>query len=125
MPKFENIKPALKKRKRKNRPKLPSEIKEIKLTGEYRLTNKQSSFLIYNGKNNKILVFCSDVGLEILSKSERWGGDGTFHVASNYFYQLYIIHGYFMNRMIPCVYALMNRRRETHYDKVLKVSKIK
>ena len=76
--------------------------------------------MLYRSKNNKLLVFCSKEGLEILSKSTHLAGDGTFHTASKYFYQLYIIQAYYEHRMIPCVWALMHRRREVDYDKVFK-----
>jgi hypothetical protein len=48
-----------------------------------------SLFLIYDkpGKN-RILVFCSLIGLIMLSKSLKWHADGTFHTKSKYFGQL-------------------------------------
>ena len=59
------------------------------------------------------------MGLEILSKSSNWGADGTFYTAAKYYYQLYIISGYYEKRMIVCVCSLMHRRRKIEYNKVL------
>ena len=70
-----------------------------------------NKFFILNDRY-KIMVFCSPVGLEILSKRNRWAGDGTFHVAAKYYYQLYIIQAYFKERMIPCVFALMHEEEQ-------------
>jgi hypothetical protein len=64
-----------------------------------------------------MLIFCSLMGMEILAKSDKWFADGTFHTASKYFTQLYLIHGWFMHRMIPAVYVLMKKRsHETTAD---------
>ncbi len=84
------------------------------------MTLSKVRYLILNSKNNKILLFCSPDGLACLSDAAYWHGDGTFHVAAKYFYQLYIIHAWFKNRMIPCAFALMHRRRSSDHVKVLK-----
>ena len=115
---------ALYRKRVAERPKLPTNLNSIVLTDKYTTITRPLSykedrnFLIYKSSNNRILVFCSLIGLEILSKSDSWHGDGTFHVAAKYYYQLYLIHAWIMYRMIPCVFALMGRRREKDYDKV-------
>ena len=47
------------------------------------------------------MIFCSPIGLRILAKALFWHGDGTFHAAAKYFTQLYILHGWLADRMIP------------------------
>ncbi|CAF0740728.1 unnamed protein product [Brachionus calyciflorus] len=78
--------------------------------------NEIDNFLIYKTKRNKKLVFCSKIGLEILSKSTEWHADGTFHVATKYYHQLYIIQAWFKGRMILCTFI-------TDYEDVLKALK--
>jgi hypothetical protein len=53
-------------------------------------------------------VFCSRIGLE---------GDGTFYVAAKYFYQLYLLYGWYNYYMIPCAWILMTKRRSVDYKK--------
>ena len=76
-------------------------------------------FLIFN-KSNKLLVFCSPIGFSILSKSKYWQASGKFHISSKHYFQLYIIYGWFMGRMFPCVYSLMHRIREKDYNLLFK-----
>ena len=70
-------------------------------------------------KSRRILVFASDMGINILSKCDRWHVDGTFHTASKYFGQLYIIQGWYKYRMIPVAWILMKKRKFKDYKKVL------
>jgi hypothetical protein len=76
--------------------------------------------LIKNHKNNKILIFSSPTQIEALSKASHWYADGTFRTAAKHYYQLYIIHAYVNKHMVPCCFALMNRRRTCDYNIVLK-----
>jgi hypothetical protein len=48
-------------------------------------------------------------------------GDGTFHSAAKYFSQLYILHGWLAERMIPAAFILMKRRRAKDYNEVFEV----
>lgn len=90
IPAFQSLKHGFQKRKSKNRPKLPSSLASIVIDGKYTKTsNEIDKFLIFKTKKNSKLVFCSKTGLEILSQSSEWHCDGTFYVASKYFYQLY------------------------------------
>lgn len=64
---FDRLKSALQKRKAFLRPKLPTSLKDVSLSGEYLLTTKQTTFLIYN-KNNKLLVFASYISIDVFVK---------------------------------------------------------
>jgi hypothetical protein len=109
-PSFRRMESCLKKRRAKTRPRLPASLKDVKLTDQYTMTLSKARYLILNSTD----------GLACLSDTAYWHGDGTFHVAAKYFYQLYIIHAWFKDRMIPCAFALMHRRRSSDYVKVLK-----
>ena len=105
IPAFRRMKSCLTSRRNKIRPKLPKSLKEIIIEGDYELTiNKKDKFLIHKGTNNKCLVFCSIDGLKTLASSDNWHADGTFRVASHYYYQLYVIQAWYKNIMIPCCY---------------------
>jgi hypothetical protein len=52
-------------------------------------------FLIYDNKDqivNRIIGFCSPLGLRMLSESNFHHSDGTFHTKAKYFGQLYVFH---------------------------------
>ena len=51
------------------------------------------------------MIFYSDLCLKMLSKTNRWNGDGTFQTASKYFGQLYIIQCQDEYRMIPVAWV--------------------
>ena len=118
IPSFSSIKANLKKHRGKHRPKLPLSLREIELTESQTQTVKKEKFLITNKSHNKILLFASPKGIEMLSKTSQWHGDGTFHVASKYYYQLYIIHAWINNRMktakeIRCDFQFSSTRGKT------------
>jgi hypothetical protein len=124
IPTFSRMRSTISKQKMKQRPKLPTSLKDIKIEGDWRLTlNKLQQFLIYQSASNNILVFCSRDGLKCLAEHVNWHGDGTFYTAAKYFYQLYVIQAWKDGWMIPCVWALMHRRRVRDYEIVCKVLK--
>ncbi|CAF0936932.1 unnamed protein product [Brachionus calyciflorus] len=122
IPAFASIKPTLERRKKISRPKLPACVTELELPPEFTETFKGDKFLILN-KSNKILVFCSLIGLQALGKTSHWYADGTFRSSARFYYQLYIIHAYINNHMLACCWAYMNRRREKEYDLALRAIK--
>ena len=66
-----------------------------------------------------MIIFCSAIGLKILSECNRWHGDGTFSVVPDGFYQLYVIHGLYKSNMLPCVFALLTGKSEDIYKKLV------
>ena len=66
-----------------------------------------------------MIIFCSAIGLQILSKWDRWHGDGTFTRVPDGFYQLYVIHGLYKSNIITCVFALLTGKSEDVYKKLL------
>jgi hypothetical protein len=80
-------------------------------------SNLNTKILLYAGPSNSMLVFCSRIGLEVLSKCSTMHDDGTFYVAAKYFYQLYLLHGWYNYYMIPCAWILMTKRRSVDYKK--------
>jgi hypothetical protein len=96
--------------------------------------NGLERFCVYDNKTeNRLIVFVSPRGLKILAHSKHWHSDGTFHTASKYFAQMYVIHAGFedlsqsqrtdpneigVERCLPVVWALMKRRRVKDYNKL-------
>lgn len=65
---------------------------------------------------NNILVFASDLDLEILHGSEFWVGDGTLEMVPAQFNQLYSVHAFCNGEAVPCCHALLPNRTRATYD---------
>ena len=67
---------------------LANKLADVKVNDRF-TADGHSLFLIYDKPGiNRILVFCSLIGLIMLSKSLKWHADGIFHTKSKYFGQL-------------------------------------
>ena len=120
-PQFEDKQSCLYKNRSKQFSPLPKTIDELKIFGQFLVTETGLRFFLSHTKEkNKVLrnkkrveemehtlTFVSDVGLQVLAASKRWHSDGTFDTAvemhEENFYQFYMIHGLYKNEMIPCV----------------------
>ena len=75
-------------------------------------------FLIYDsgvGDQERMFVFASEIGLQLLRESEHWYADGTFKVCSEIFYQLYTIHGQRNGQIFPVVFCLLPNKTQSTY----------
>ena len=84
LPQLITIQSGLTKHKLKFVPVVPETIEQIDIVNEWSKCLDGSRFLAYHQKDkndpNKppMIIFTSDLGLKILSKSIRWQSDGTF-----------------------------------------------
>ena len=85
-------------------------------------TDKGERFLLYDSndvqtsyapsprKVGRLIIYASDLQLDILSKSERIGSDGTFQTAAEISHQNYIIMGeYEKNMLVRICFSLVTR----------------
>lgn len=92
------------------------EIPEIPL--DFQNTSAGERFLIFDsgvGDRDRILIFGSDIGLQLLNESEHWYGDGTFKVCPEIYYQLYTLHAQRNGSIFPCIFALLPNKTEVTY----------
>ena len=70
--------------------------------------------MVSQTKNEKdsAIIFYSKIGLEILSKAKRWHSDGTFETTPAFFYQFYILYGWYM---FPCAFILLTGKNQEIY----------
>ncbi|XP_025192763.1 uncharacterized protein LOC112592834 [Melanaphis sacchari] len=111
-------------------PPNPLTLKDLgEIPDIYKQTNNGSKFLLFdnyeiNGPTkNRILIFCTREGLELMSESEHWFADGTFKSAPSIFTQIYTIHVLIYNTVIPVVFALLPDKSTSTYSYLIKTLK--
>ena len=89
------------------------------LPNEFQTTNNDERFLLHAsgvGDPDRI-IFATDQCLSLLEQSDNWFADGTFSVNPVCFYQVYTIHAMALDKVVPCVYALLLNKHTT-YDRL-------
>jgi len=88
---------------------------------EFTVTEEGKRFLLRDIKENgqRIIIFCSDWGIETMCKAKRLHSDGTFKTSANFFYQLYIVHSWYKQHMFPSAYILMTNKTEQSYKLII------
>jgi len=115
IPPFRAVKTILYRQRHKTLPRLPKNVQEIDLQGEWRLTDAGDIFLHDVNERERILIFTTEKNIELLSESSVIYGDGTFNISPHLFDQLYCIHGEIQGQVFPLVYCLMPNRKEETY----------
>jgi len=79
------------------------------------------NFLLFDSGNSiqRILIFGTNQGLDLLQSSEHWYCDGTFKASPVLFDQLFIIQGQFRDTILPLLFVLMPNRSQASYNRVL------
>jgi hypothetical protein len=123
-PSYRHVRPAMVKHQRKRegsvRRRRAKRLEEVNIAGDDLLTIKKDKWIVNVKSGNKIVIGVAPTALKILAQAEQVHADGTFYVAPHLYQQLWIVHAWINGRMIPCCYALMNRRRKRDYDIVIK-----
>jgi len=95
---------------------LSDDMKNIIINGQEQL------FLQYDNEcknGNRILIFYSDQGTEILKASESAGCDGTFKYSPKIFYQIFTIIGIYKGDSLPCIFILLEKKEYETYLEAL------
>ena len=90
------------------------------LPNEYQLTNNGDKFLLHDsgvGDPERLIMFCTGQGLELLEQSDHWFADGTFSVSPAIFFQVYTVHAIRHGKVVPCVYALLPNKTGATYNR--------
>lgn len=93
---------------------------------EFKLTFDIGKFLLFDSGDNgsyedRILLFSTEIFLEIIFNTDHWFSDGTFSSCLHLFYRFFTIHGIYSCEIIPLVYALLPDKKETTYTKSFQV----
>uniref|UniRef100_A0A914WSV9 MULE transposase domain-containing protein n=1 Tax=Plectus sambesii TaxID=2011161 RepID=A0A914WSV9_9BILA len=91
------------------------------LPQELTVTVTRKPFLRFESDDGNIMVFISDLGLDLLRKAPMWKADGTFKSALKNFMQVYTIHArHPRGETVPALYALMKRKTQTAYRQLFR-----
>lgn len=120
LPSMETLRRNIRKaRENGDQPPNPISREDIPVLPQaYSQTTVNERFLIYDsgvGDENRIFIFASDIGVQLLGESEHWYADGTFKVCPEIFFQLYTIHAQRDKQIFPCLYALLPNKTEATY----------
>lgn len=100
-------------------PANPLNRQEIpELPERFRNTLADERFLLFDsgvGDLDRVFIFASDIGIELLQESEHWFADGTFKVCPEVFFQVYTLHAERGGSIFPCVFALLPNKTEVTY----------
>ncbi|CAF0901770.1 unnamed protein product [Brachionus calyciflorus] len=115
---YKNIKSTLYYHSNKTKPAAPTITDDIVINDTYKnLFDKKFLQFDNHNNNNRIMIFISYVGFNILFGSKRWHFDGTFKASPNLFKQIQTIHGIYYNQMLPAAYILLqNKEKETYVE---------
>lgn len=69
--------------------------------------------------SNRLLVFASDIGLQLLSEADTWFMDGTHSTSPAQFQQLFCVRVPLGNSHVSAVYALLPSKQQCTYEECL------
>ncbi|KAF0985947.1 hypothetical protein HZS_368 [Henneguya salminicola] len=100
---------------------LPPDAAHLIIPEQYKISLRNENFLLYGGVENdgeRFILFATSRQLTILSRGSNIYFDSTFKSVPEIFYQMFVIQGEYNNVLIPCVFALMERKTEIMYRRV-------
>jgi hypothetical protein len=121
-PTTNSFKTSLYAQRNKLHPVVANSVENIILTGQYVETTDGERFLLFDidiGGGNRIICLASDIQLECLVKSKLWYIDGTFAKSPNKFFQIYIIHAWYLDEMHVCAYIFLRNKTMKTYENMI------
>lgn len=121
----DSIKRSVRRNKRAGAPKEPDSIPSIPhpLPENYQTTggNDNMPFILYdNGSSdNRIILFGTDAGLNLIAENDTWFMDGTFGTSPPQFEQLFVIRVKVGDVALSAVYALLPSKSQSVYEECL------
>lgn len=119
----DSLKRVVRRAKRGTAPSEPATRQDIPypLPEEYTTMRGDGSFLIYdNGsRHQRLLVFASGDGFELLENADTWFMDGTHSTAPSQFPQLFCIRVPLGETCVSAAYALLPSKHQEVYEECL------
>ena len=117
-PEYHKISSGLLKERNRILPKIPRILQNVKKDGIWSKTSDNQDFVL-DQDVGLVIFFCSLRNLQILQRSQKILGDGTFKTAPKPFHQIYTIFSVVQDRKIPSLLALMSEKTEEAYQNLL------
>lgn len=83
--------------------------------GEQFLLANIDDFQLPTQGNDRIIIFSSSQGLDLLSQSKTWSGDGTFGIVPSPFYQLYTLLAEIDGKSYPVAFGFLPNKKAFIY----------
>ena len=104
-PLFSQIDSSLYRERLSHIPSLPASRELLIIPNHLLETIAGSIFHLYSAPNNDILIFSTEDNILKLSTKAHWCVDGTFKSVPRLYLQLFTIHAFEGNKLIPLVYV--------------------
>lgn len=126
-PLLSSLKTSAYKARKQALPLAPKNLNDLKITGTWALTETGANFLLFDETINgeRIIVFCTLENLANICKSKSLYMDGTFFACPLIFKQLYTIHTYFGDKLLPMAFCLLQSKCAATYHSVFRLLKDK
>jgi hypothetical protein len=118
IPNFESAMSTIDRERRRHIPEIPTTIADVDINGRWRLTADRRRFLSKLENGWGITVFATDEAIEGLGQCNNIFMDGTFKSVPRPYTQLFAIHWYYRDRVIPLVFSLMVDRHVGSYRQI-------
>ncbi|KRY15916.1 hypothetical protein T12_15200 [Trichinella patagoniensis] len=69
-------------------------------------------------KSDRLLIFCTEENLSVLSEHSVWSMDGTFKIVPEWYQQMFTIHVFIAGKLVPLVYCLTVHKDLSTYRRV-------
>lgn len=119
LPSRESICRSLRYHRSKTRPPLPATAEALVVPANYQTVNNERFLqrdMIVDGA--RMLIFISDFLLYFLCAATLITCDGTFDCVPTIFTQLFTVHFFYMDKLLPAAYVLMKGKSQILYSTI-------
>ena len=108
MPVYPSVSTTIQRDRRAHQLALPRSRRDIQIPQELSETASGERLLLTSGIDSSFMVFASDSDLQRRCSSSVLSMDGTFDVTPTLLSQLFTIHAFVADRLVPLVFVLMS-----------------
>jgi hypothetical protein len=112
MPAYHSVSTTAYRDRHSMMPPLPKTRLDIAIPQTMAITSSGQPFVLSCGPNNDYIIFATVSNLQRLCDSTTLSMDGTFDAAPKLFVQLFSIHAFVGERLVPLVYVLMSSKSQ-------------
>lgn len=118
MPTLPSVSSTMYKDRHATLPPLPHTLHALVIPSAFQTTIAGQRFLLSQHVNSDFIIFATPDNLRMLCQADTLFMDGTFDIAPRLFSQVYTIHAFLRDRLLPLVYVLMSSKTTQQYVEV-------